>query len=189
MKDVKKWLPGAIVSLGLIAAILYFVDLPKMVDALRNANYVYFGIALVIGFVWMAVRTQVWRTLLRDRASFSDVFWTVGEGYLLNNFLPFRLGEVGRAFLLSRKSKMTFMEIRVAHRPEEVGLVLEVPVHGAARHAGRRRHLRQRGAGHAPFTKEVFCGIEQPLPRGLGFFLGLAHHDRLAVQKSLYKHS
>ena len=111
MKDVKKWLPGAIVSLGLIAAILYFVDLPKMVDALRNANYVYFGIALVIGFVWMAVRTQVWRTLLRDRASFSDVFWTVGEGYLLNNFLPFRLGEVGRAFLLSRKSKMTFMEI------------------------------------------------------------------------------
>ncbi len=111
MKDAKKWLPGAIVSLGLIAAILYFVDLPKMVDALRSANYAYFGIALVIGFLWMAVRAQVWRTLLRERASFSDVFWTVGEGYLLNNFLPFRLGEIGRAFLLSRKSKMTFMEI------------------------------------------------------------------------------
>jgi uncharacterized protein (TIRG00374 family) len=29
---------------------------------------------------------------------------TVGEGYLMNNFLPFRLGEIGRAFLLSRKS-------------------------------------------------------------------------------------
>ncbi|HMR99480.1 MAG TPA: lysylphosphatidylglycerol synthase transmembrane domain-containing protein [Anaerolineales bacterium] len=111
MKDIKRWLPGAVISLGLIAAILYFVDLGEMVDALRSANYVYFGIALVIGFVWMAVRAQVWRTLLRDRASFSDVFWTVGEGYLLNNFLPFRLGEIGRAFLLSRKSKMTFMEI------------------------------------------------------------------------------
>ena len=111
MKDAKKWLPGVIISLGLIAAILYFVDLPKMVDALRNANYVYLAIALIIGFIWMAVRAQVWRTLLQNRASFSDVFWTVGEGYLLNNFLPFRLGEVGRAFLLSRKSKMTFMEI------------------------------------------------------------------------------
>lgn len=111
MKDAKRWLPGVIISLGLIAAILYFVDLPKMVDALRNANYVYLAIALVIGFLWMAVRSIVWRTLLRNRASFSDVFWTVGEGYLLNNFLPFRLGEVGRAFLLSRKSKMTFMEI------------------------------------------------------------------------------
>jgi len=30
---------------------------------------------------------------------------------LLNNFLPFRLGEIGRAFLLSRKSSLTFMEI------------------------------------------------------------------------------
>ncbi len=29
MKDAKKWLPGAIISIGLIAAILYFVDLPK----------------------------------------------------------------------------------------------------------------------------------------------------------------
>jgi uncharacterized membrane protein YbhN (UPF0104 family) len=54
---------------------------------------------------------SVWRTLLRNRASFSDVFFTIGEGYLLNNFLPFRLGEVGRAFLLSRKSDMQFMEI------------------------------------------------------------------------------
>jgi uncharacterized protein (TIRG00374 family) len=35
----------------------------------------------------------------------------VGEGYLLNNFLPFRLGEIGRAFLLSRKTDMKFMEI------------------------------------------------------------------------------
>lgn len=111
MKDAKKWLPGAIISILLIGAILYFVDLRKMVDALRNANYVYLAIALVIGFVWMAVRAQVWRTLLRDRASFSDVFWTIGEGYMLNNFLPFRLGEIGRAFLLSRKSSMTFMEI------------------------------------------------------------------------------
>ncbi len=111
MKDVKRWLPGAIISILLIAAILYFVDLRAMVDALRNANYAYLGIALVIGFVWLGVRAIVWRTLLRNRASLSDVFWTVGEGYLLNNFLPFRLGEIGRAFLLSRKSGMTFMEI------------------------------------------------------------------------------
>ncbi|MBV6450413.1 MAG: hypothetical protein MHPDNHAH_01137 [Anaerolineales bacterium] len=111
MKDAKKWLPGAIISILLIGAILYFVDLRAMLDALRNANYVYLGIALVIGFIWIGVRAQVWRTLLRDRASYNDVFWTIGEGYLLNNFLPFRLGELGRAFLLSRKSSLTFMEI------------------------------------------------------------------------------
>ncbi|RPJ27923.1 MAG: UPF0104 family protein [Chloroflexi bacterium] len=111
MKDIKRWLPGAVISLVLIAAILYFVDLRTMLDAIRNANYALLGIAVVLGFVWMAVRAVVWRTLLRNRASYQDVFFTIGEGYLLNNFLPFRLGEVGRAFLLSRKSGMQFMEI------------------------------------------------------------------------------
>ena len=111
MKDIKRWLPGAVISLLLIAAILYFVDLSAMLNAIRNANYGLLAIAIAIGFVWMAVRAKVWQTLLRDRASYQDVFWTVGEGYLLNNFLPFRLGEIGRAFLLSRKSDMQFMEI------------------------------------------------------------------------------
>lgn len=111
MKDVKRWLPGAIVSILLIAAILYFVDLRAMLNAVRHANYSLLIIAFAIGFLWLVVRAFVWRTLLRNRASFSDVFWTIGEGYLLNNFLPFRLGEVGRAFLLSRKSRMQFMEI------------------------------------------------------------------------------
>jgi len=111
MKDAKRWLPGAIISILIIAAILYFVDLRATVDAIRNANYAMLAIALVIGFIWMGIRAQVWRTLLRNRASYSAVFWTVGEGYILNNFLPFRLGEIGRAFLLSRKSDMQFMEI------------------------------------------------------------------------------
>jgi len=111
MKNAKRWLPGALISILLIIAILYFVDLRAMLDAIRNANYGLLGIALVIGFIWMAVRAIVWRTLLRERASYIDVFLTVGEGYLLNNFLPFRLGEIGRAFLLSRKSDMQFMEI------------------------------------------------------------------------------
>lgn len=111
MKDVKRWLPGAVISILLIAAILYFVDLRAMAAAVRNANYGLLAIATVIGFLWMLVRAIVWRTLLRERASLKDVFFTVGEGYLLNNFLPFRLGEIGRAFLLSRKSNLQFMEV------------------------------------------------------------------------------
>jgi len=111
MKDWKRWLPGAIISVGLIAVILYFVDLRAMVNAIRTANYFMLGIAAILSFVWLGVRAQVWRILLRERPSYADTFWTIGEGYILNNFLPFRLGEVGRAFLLSRKTGMQFMEI------------------------------------------------------------------------------
>jgi uncharacterized protein (TIRG00374 family) len=104
MKEAKRWLPGALVSVLLIGGILYFVDFRQMAEAFRSANYFILVIALSLSFVWMAVRGIVWRTLLRNRASYKDVFLTVGEGYLMNSFLPFRLGEIGRAFLISRKS-------------------------------------------------------------------------------------
>jgi uncharacterized protein (TIRG00374 family) len=145
MKDVKRWLPGAVISILLLAAILYFVDLGAMLDSIRHANYTLLAIALATGFIWIAVRAIVWRTLLRNRASYSDVFFTIGEGYLLNNFLPFRLGEIGRAFLLSRKSDMQFMEILptiVIERATDLGfsamiLLAAIPFVVGAEGAGR----------------------------------------------------
>lgn len=96
-------LPGLLISLTLVAAILYFVDLPAVVEAFKRANYGLLLAVFLLGVAWLLVRGVVWRTLLCERASFRDVFLTLMEGYLLNNFLPFRLGEIGRAFLLSRK--------------------------------------------------------------------------------------
>lgn len=110
--NIKRILPGTLISLVLIAVILRFVDIETTLNALGKANYGLIGIAFVLSFAWLAVRAIVWRTLLRDKPTYKDVFFTVGEGYLLNNFLPFRLGEIGRAFLLSRKSGgLTFAEI------------------------------------------------------------------------------
>lgn len=111
IKEAKRWLPGASISILLIAAILFFVDWSKVLTALQSANYWILALACALSFAWLAVRAIVWRTLLRERAPYRVVFNTLNEGYLLNNFLPFRLGEIGRAFLLSRKSDMQFTEI------------------------------------------------------------------------------
>jgi uncharacterized protein (TIRG00374 family) len=110
-KSARRWLPGVIISLAVIAAILYFVDLRSLAEAIRSADYRLLLASLAISVGWLAVRGIVWRTLLRARASYRDVFLTLCEGYLLNNFLPFRLGEFGRAFLLGRKSGLGFMEV------------------------------------------------------------------------------
>lgn len=110
MKKIPRWLPGALISLALIAVILYFVDLREMADAIRKANYGLLAVSPALSIVWMALRAKAWQTLLRDRPSFIDTFFTEGEGYLLNAFLPFRLGELGRAFLISRKSDVQFSE-------------------------------------------------------------------------------
>src|SRR5688572_2142058 len=111
MKDIKRWLPGALISIVLIAAIIYFVDFGTMLESIRAADYRILAGATALSFLWMAIRAKVWQTLLRDKPAYIDVLFAASEGYLLNNFPPFRLGEIGRAFLLSRKSGMQFGEI------------------------------------------------------------------------------
>jgi uncharacterized protein (TIRG00374 family) len=110
-KSARRWLPGLIISLIAILAIIHFVDLNRFIAAVRSANYWLILLSLSISIIWLMVRGVVWRTILRGRASYRDVFWTLTEGYLLNAVLPFRLGEVGRAFLLGRKAKLGFMDV------------------------------------------------------------------------------
>lgn len=110
-KSARRWLPGVLISLAAIAAILYFVDLDRFTQAVRSADYRFVLAALGMSLVWLAVRAVAWRTILRGRASYRDVFLSMCEGYLLNNFLPFRLGEIGRAFLLGRKTGLGFLEV------------------------------------------------------------------------------
>ena len=111
MKDLKRSIPGALVSIALIAALLYFVDFGVMWNAVLGADRPLLAASASLSFLWMIVRARVWQTLLRDKPKYMDVLFAASEGYLLNNFLPFRLGELGRAFLLSRKSGLKFAEI------------------------------------------------------------------------------
>lgn len=110
-KSARRWLPGVVISLIAIVLIVRYVDLSRFLEAIRSANYWLLLAFLVMSVSWLMVRGIVWRTLLRGRASYRDVFWTLCEGYILNAFLPFRLGEVGRAFLLGRKAKLGFMDV------------------------------------------------------------------------------
>ncbi len=99
------------VSLLSLAVVFYFADLGEMVQALRLADYRLVLAALGLAFVWLAVRSLAWRTLLQEQATYPQVFFTITEGYLLNNVLPFRLGEVGRAFLLGQKANLAFWQV------------------------------------------------------------------------------
>jgi len=111
LRNAKRWLPGAIISITLIVVILKAIDINKVITALREADYRLILIAGILTIIWLIVRGIVWRTLLQNRPSYRDTFISLGEGYLMNNFLPFRLGEFGRAYLLSEKSELSFTEI------------------------------------------------------------------------------
>jgi hypothetical protein len=75
----------------------------EVLAALQNANYIYILPAIVLIIIGQMARAQSWRTLLGQGLGFARVFGVLNEGYLLNNVLPLRLGEVGRAYLISRE--------------------------------------------------------------------------------------
>jgi glycosyltransferase 2 family protein len=109
--DWRRVLPGLVISLVSLIAVFYFADLDKLRQALLLADGRLILLAAGLMLSWLFVRGLLWRTLLQNKASYKNVFWTVNEGYLINNFLPFRLGELARAFLLSKKADLGFWAI------------------------------------------------------------------------------
>jgi len=110
-RDWRRVIPGFVISAISILVIVLSVDLPQVAAALRLADYRLIGLGILITLAWLLVRGVLWRTLLEGKAPLSTVFLTLNEGYLLNNVLPFRLGELGRAFLLSRKAGLDFWRV------------------------------------------------------------------------------
>lgn len=51
----------------------------------------------------MVARARAWQVILHRRASLGRMLAALNQGYLLNNLLPWRLGEIGRAVLLGRR--------------------------------------------------------------------------------------
>jgi uncharacterized protein (TIRG00374 family) len=61
----------------------------------------------LIHLVSLGARAASWNVILARRAGFRRTFATLCEGYLMNNILPGRVGELGRSFLLGRRPGLT----------------------------------------------------------------------------------
>ena len=101
-----------ILSFGVSAFLIWFVfkdlDWQGFILALEDisASYILLGAALLIYSVW--VRAQRWKILISPQgpSKTKDLFDALLVGYLGNDVLPFRLGEVLRAALAARKTKI-----------------------------------------------------------------------------------
>src|SRR3990172_2915142 len=102
---MRKYLQWAIsIAVSAIAFWLAFrgVQVAEVADTLRTANYFYILPALACIVVGLMARALSWQTILGRKVPFWRAFTALNEGYLLSNVLPFRLGELGRAYLVSR---------------------------------------------------------------------------------------
>jgi len=103
-KDFRRWLPGVIVSLIIIVVLSRAVDWNSVVFAFSTIDLRFLLLHGLCYFGLIFTRAMASRVLLENRPSFRDSFVILMQGYLLNNVLPLRLGELGRAYLLGRKT-------------------------------------------------------------------------------------
>lgn len=107
----RRWpilLVGLSISLGLLWFTFRDLQVGEMRDTLRGANYWWLIPGVAVYFVSVWFRSWRWKFLLRGskRVSADRLFPVVIMGYAGNNVLPFRLGEVLRAYLLWRRERI-----------------------------------------------------------------------------------
>jgi len=100
--DIWKVVPGVVVSLLALAILFWLVDWQEFGLALQQADYRYLALSLPIYLLSYLTRARAWQIVLLKDAPLKKVFLTQQVGYLLNNLLPLRVGELGRAYLLGR---------------------------------------------------------------------------------------
>ncbi len=93
---------GLLISAAALFLAIRWSGWPALVEALSRVDLRLVLLAILLFVLSMLARVLAWRALLGWSFTFRRVFNVLNEGYLLNNLLPWRLGEVGRAVLLGQ---------------------------------------------------------------------------------------
>lgn len=104
---VSRWLPGLIISTIAILLLIRFSNWSEVLQAISQINLIWLIPAILLFVVSVGLRAWAWMILLQKKVNYGRVYLTLNEGYLLNNIFPFRLGELGRAFILSETTKLS----------------------------------------------------------------------------------
>lgn len=111
MRGRLRTLIGLFVSLAIsvfaLALAIRWAGLEPLIKVLKRVDIRFLAAAVLIFFISMGMRVASWWTILGRAVSPGRVLAAINQGYLLNNILPWRMGELGRAVLLGRRSKLT----------------------------------------------------------------------------------
>src|SRR5262245_42223620 len=99
MKHLRNLLIGIVVSMVFLWLALRDVQLVQVQTTLLNARWEYIPLILAIWTFVLAVRAVRWYYLMDGRVSLWKTFHIQNIGFLINGTLPFRVGELARAYL------------------------------------------------------------------------------------------
>jgi len=101
-----RWLIGIVVSVFFLwVAFRQVSDVGHLAEALGSANYLWLAPAVALYLLGLLVRSLRWHILLLPiaRIPTASLFGILSIGFLVNNVLPARLGEIARAILVGRR--------------------------------------------------------------------------------------
>ncbi len=93
---------GVAVSVGLLAFLLWSVDLHELGIQLGRTHIGWVTLGAALGPVGLWVRARRWRYLFPPGPEPSGLVAATMIGYMANNILPFRAGEVVRVYVVAR---------------------------------------------------------------------------------------
>jgi glycosyltransferase 2 family protein len=127
-----------IAALGLAAVLLYYsfrgIDWGEVWKVLRNAKPWAVGLAASGTAIAMFLRAVRWRVLLSSEGDVSvpSAFWATATGYLGNNVLPARAGEVIRTLMIASRSKLSRTFVLTTALSERVADAIALVIISAA---------------------------------------------------------
>ena len=106
MKKRVNILIGLIVSAIFIYLAFRRVELAEIIYSLRNVNYLWIIPIMLAVILTIVIRAHRWKYLLQPIRKYNtgSLFPSVMIGFMANNILPVRLGEIVRAYSLGVKS-------------------------------------------------------------------------------------
>jgi uncharacterized protein (TIRG00374 family) len=103
-KQWKFWLGLAISAIALYLT-LRSIHFDEFATTLSRAQIAWLIPAILALMVTLAVRTWRWSNLM-DGTPYWTTFHAMTIGYMINSILPFRLGEIGRAYVIGERTNV-----------------------------------------------------------------------------------
>lgn len=101
-KSPRFWI-GIVISLVCLYFAFQGIQIDKILEALRDFNYLWLIPASIVFLISYVARVFRWQLLFSpQKPSTNHVFHALNIGYFLSNFLPARLGDVVRAYLIGQ---------------------------------------------------------------------------------------
>ena len=111
LRSPQVWL-GLAISVVTLSYAVYSIPFGELLNIGYTANWGWVFAAVALQILSVVARAQRWLHLL-GKKNLSDSFWAANIGFLFNNVLPLRLGEVARVIVMAERSKLSIAQVGV----------------------------------------------------------------------------